>query len=690
MNKQEEIINVTPEDLEFLEKELSKTNMVYSLEDLAKKLAFRKSASQLSKELKKYDPYCSYEIGDLIYKEYDEALVTSSKGTEPFKGSVVLRVVNKIPYDSFNCDMLEVEYSGGGTFRKHIEYMKKTKTQILLPCNLERKSLTPEIMQKTEDPRQSELPITEKDLKKLEKNLRSSLSKSKEFFNWNDYWHLTSKKIEIPEEKIEEIEKYMSEKRVSTESGELVSKFLGIQPEDETFSLHCLSLNHILDKRHKKNFIFVSPLGWGKWQLKEILDSFLIDIPLAASHARVPLIPEETRETGSKVTDFPLKIYLGWREILSGGVKIPRSLSRELSKIQEYIFTDAEEGKDYTLYFYPDQSIFLGLKDYYESNNVPQGASLTLERKGFNRFLFWFKKSKKKLSFSKLNYDPQTDRFFASGEEASTYLLHNKIIHLEEETLRRLLPLFDSRDDLDLKQLLILIFKNFGLEENNYMLHYLRAYHLVDLLKCTTQEDVEAVLLSSSEFIASEKKKGIFYYREEEKIEKPFEILPEIPEVQAGKEREAEEMPEEMELEKQPVFEEPEIEVLPEEREEREEIRLSPPLEPEKVEYRKPPKAKKEVKKKFVGIEAEKGFRKKKGERKVIEERIELEESEYEALLAIKAKEKKEAEEEQMPLQAKEKKEEFKSPVSEKPVFGFFADKLKSALDKKKKEEEKK
>ena len=31
--------------------------------------------------------------------------------------------------------MLEVDYTGGGTFRKYIDYMKKTKTQVLLPSN---------------------------------------------------------------------------------------------------------------------------------------------------------------------------------------------------------------------------------------------------------------------------------------------------------------------------------------------------------------------------------------------------------------------------------------------------------------------------------------------------------------------------------------------------------------------------
>ena len=34
--------------------------------------------------------------------------------------------------------MLEVDYNGGGTFRKYVDYMKKIKTQVLLPSNVRR------------------------------------------------------------------------------------------------------------------------------------------------------------------------------------------------------------------------------------------------------------------------------------------------------------------------------------------------------------------------------------------------------------------------------------------------------------------------------------------------------------------------------------------------------------------------
>ncbi len=94
------------------------------------------------------------------------------------------------------------------------------------------------------------------------------------------------------------------------------------------------------------------------------------------------------------------------------------------------------------------------------------------------------------------------------------------------------------------------------------------------------------------------------------------------------------------------------------------------------------PKREKFLKKKKLRVERDRVGRARKGEKRIIEEKIEIEESEQEALRAIKAEVKKEAGEE---VQTKEKKEKFKPYVSEEPVFGVFAEKLKTALGKTKK-----
>ena len=690
MTEDKENTQITEANLSFIEKELSRSNKPLSLEEITRKLAYKKTSRQLDQEVKKYDSYCKYEIGDFIYKEYDEPLMVSSKGVEPFKGAVVLEVVGKSDYKDFNCEMLEVDYSGGGIFRKYIDYMKKTKTQVLLPSNCEGKAKPSEIIEKKEDPRLSALPMTDRDLKKLERNLNSSLSKSSKFFNWNDHWQLTERKIEIQKDKIEKIKDLLQKTNMSAATSELVPKFFNIKSTDDLFDLYCMSLTFTLDKKHKKDFIQVSPIEWGKWHLKKALQSTPQNLPLSAPKAKVSANVEEQAGEGVSPQDSPLKIYLGWREILSGGIKIPKSMSKEFSSAREYTFTDIEGEKDYVVYYYPLSGFLLGLDEFYEANNVPQGASLTLERKGLNQFSFWLKKSKKKISVLKVTYDPKKDVFEQSGEEVFTFSIPNKIIHLETETLKSLFSLYDQRQKLDLAELLVLVFKNFGPVGKKCTLHYLRAYHLVDVLKRTTQEDVEKTLLAIPEFSRSEKNKAVFFYKEkveeaeeEERPEEEVEIPPEIPA--------AEEMVEEGPP-AAPAFEAP-VEKIPSvpEKERKEMVKFEAPAEQDRIEAEReeeverpyPPKKEKISKKKRMRMEAERLPRAQKGVRKIIEEKIEAEEGEQEAFFAIKERVVEETVREKKKVAARKEEEKPKPAVPGEPAFGLFAEKLKTALDKK-------
>jgi hypothetical protein len=679
MSKENNPTQVTEENLEFIAKELERTPKPLALHEINEKLAFHKTASQRVQDVLKYDPNCKYEVGDQVYKDYDEPLTISSKTVEHFKGAVVLKVVNKVYYKNFQCEMLEVDYTGGGVFRKYVDYMKKTKTQVLLPSDCEGKGLAPEKLGRAEDPRLCELPMTDKDMKALEKNLRTALTKSDKFFNWLDYWQLAGNQVAIAEEKIKSIEQEILESRVSQPTGELVSRHFGLEPSHDLFDITCISLNCTLDKKHKKEFVFVSPAGWGKWHLKSILNSFLDDLPLSAPAAKLPEGEGVEKPQLSTFHEFPLKIYLTWREILSGGVRVPRTLNKELSHAREYTFSDAEEGKSYTVYYYPTSCFFLGLKDCFQANNIPQGASLTLEKKGPFQFNFWLKKSKKKIAVSQLSYDAKEDRFVDTGAEAFTFAMPNKIIFLEKDTLGQLLPLHEQREGRDLHELLLLVFQKFGLESEDRSLHFLRAYHLVDVIKQTTQEDVETTLLNSPEFTIAEKKKGIFCYREpvkvveEGRLEVPEEAA-EAPPVEAP----AAESMEVVELAPPEISEEiPEPVAVP---------LPVPPRITEKPRAPAPGPKEKPAKKKRGKAEGERGPRPRKSERRVIEERIVLEESEQEALAAVKEKEAVEGEE----AGPREKKEEVKPAVAQEATFGFFADKLKSALQKKKKEDDKK
>ena len=674
------LTTVSDADLALVERELDRTPQPQSTHDLSGKLAFEKTATERTQDVKKYDPYARFDVGDLIEKEYSEPLTVGSKSVEHFEGRVILKVVAKTFSPHFHCDMLEVDYPGGGVFRKYVDYMKKTRTQVLLPANCDGRGATIEIMAKGDDPRLTELPMTERDLRTLEKNLRLRLAKDPNVFSWNDFWQLAAKRVDIPAEKVQEIEADFVATRHSAATEDLVRKFFGLEASNDLFDLTCLSLSALLEKKHKKDFILLAETGWGKWHLKSILNALPENLALSAPMADVPELDELEKPEMSIVQDFPIKIYLTWREIVSGGIKIPRSLGKMLSHAREYTFTDSEESRPYTLYYYPAQNFFLGLQDFYTQYNIPQGASLTLERTGPTAFKFWVKKSKKKMSVIRLGYDAERDEFADGGEEAYTFAEPNKIIYIERETLGHLLPLTATREGFDLRDFVVTIFRDPVLSTSVHSLHFLRAYHLIDLVRQTTQEDVEYVLLNSPEFTKSDKKKGVFTYHE------PF-----VPEEEAGEGV----YPEGYEEPAAEAYtpEEAALEAVADELlgvepgtgfEEAEEMPVAPPTPPEPEAAKK---AKEFIKKRKPKTEGEKGPRPKKSERRVIEEKIAEEESERDALAAVKEKQ-----DEGLEQRVREKKEEIKpapkkEAKKEEPKFGIFADLLKTALKKKPEDE---
>ncbi|NTV82042.1 MAG: hypothetical protein HGA24_11550, partial [Candidatus Aminicenantes bacterium] len=156
------LTTVSAEDIALVERELERTPHPQSTKALTAKLAFEKTATERTQDVKKYDSYARYDVGDFIEKEYNEPLTVGSKSVEHFEGRVILKVVGKTFSKHFNCEMLEVEYPGGGVFRKYLDYMKKTHTQVLLPSGLDGRSQNAEIMAKGDDPRLTELPMTER------------------------------------------------------------------------------------------------------------------------------------------------------------------------------------------------------------------------------------------------------------------------------------------------------------------------------------------------------------------------------------------------------------------------------------------------------------------------------------------------------------------------------------------------
>jgi len=655
MDKDNTLVQIAPDDIVFVEQELAKTRKPAATRELAEKLAFLKTAGQRTQAVKLYDPNCVYQVGDMIYKEYNEPLTVSSKTAEPFKGAVVLTVVRKIVYKGLG-EMLEVDYSGGGVFRRYIDYIKKSKTQDYLPSNVGGTNEEPKIMGRDDDPRLTELPMMDRDLKALEKSLKTALGKSPKFFSWGDHWQLTAHQPALDEEKIKDIEAHITATRESAATTELVKAYFGLEPSSDLFDITCLGLSHYLETKRKKDFLLVSPVEWGKWYLKSVLNAMPDGLALSAPEA--PLVEFESPELPEppETHGFPFKIYLSWREIVSGGVRIPKALNKELSHSREVLFTDADDNKTITAYYYPAQGFFLGFKAFFAAHNIPQGTSMTLEKKDATHILFRLKKSKKKISVAKIGYDAASD-MFTDVAEAATLAMPNKIIYLERETLQKLIALTPEREGKTLQDLLILVFKTFSPPTGGHAMHYLRAFHLADILKKTSPEDVETTLLNTADFSKSDKKKGIYAYHEALPVpeEIPVEAAAaEAPETEEAQEAERGEAPGTILYDEfEGMSEESPIDVVQQAEEAQEAevetprvievVRQAPPRPaapaPAPAAPPAPGSGKKEKphKKKKGKLEGEKAPRPGKSERRVIEERIEEEESELEALLAEKA-----------------------------------------------------
>jgi|GEM_PF-168431 len=657
MDKDNSLVQVTPDDIAFLEGELGRTRRPFSLQEMTQTLAFRKTAGQRSETVKIYDPNAVYEVGDSIIKEYDEHLTVGSRVQEPFQGTVVLKVVRKIQDKSLDCEMLEVDYTGGGVFRKYVDYMAKTKTLVLLPSNYGLTNAAPAIMGAASDPRLTELPMTERDVKTLERAIKAALIKSAAFFTWGDRWQLKAGPPEIGEDKIKAMAARLAEQGCSASTPELIREHFGLEPSSDLFEIHCLWLNHLLETKHKKEFVLVSPVEWGRWHLKSALAAMPEGLPLAAAEAKLPEFDPAEKVEVEPFHEFPLKVYLGWREILSGGVKIPRWYNKELSHAREYSFVNAEDKVTLTAYFFPLLGYFLGFKEYFAAANIPQGTSLTLEKAGPAAFRFWVKKAKKKIQVAKVAYDPAADTFADAGE-APTMALPNKIIYIERDHLAKVLAMAEGREGKDLRELLIPIFETFASHSMATALHYLRAYHLVDLLRRTTQEDVELVLINTPAFVKSDKKKGEFYYRLAEP--KKALVIEEEPVAEPVRERETVILtPEEMALaeasaeQSEPIDEVAvadalELDLSPEEEARRAALaalNLTPrpkaPTPPIRETGRPPGQTpgvppKKEIEKKKIRFESDRRPKTRKSERRVLEESIIDRESERDALSAVK------------------------------------------------------
>ncbi len=476
--------------------------------------------------VKLYDPDCRYEVGDLIYKEFDEKLRVGRDKFIEFKGPAVLRVVEKKYSKELGCHLIGLEYDGGGPIKEHFKYLSRRKVGFYLPSYelKECPKLPPE-----KDPRREEREPSEEFLKKCRREVLEVVEKDREIYRWGEFLVLSSSLKEISEEQLKDLEEYIKGKGASASTEELAERVLGKSRASEDFGLWCLSINRALSSK-RLTFVPVSRKGYGRWNTWLNLVNLERNLPIKVKRL-LPIFTSRSKveleaylrdfEKEEKKQEAKNKHILTWREVLSGALRVRKGLRNLLGGELEVKALD--RGNQYTLFYFPEKNIILGLSKYYRENLVVQGAQLFLEWQE-DHFQLSLRMEKKPFRAPMLLYDPEDDRFTLKEAEVSTEVALDPRAFITKEELELLLSkLRQWRKIRDLTALVRELVKNFGEPEKDFRIHYLKLFHLLDIVHATPKEDLLKALLGNPEFYQEEEDFGYFKMDINRAVEIPVE-----------------------------------------------------------------------------------------------------------------------------------------------------------------------
>lgn len=680
---QQKKIFINEKDIEWIKTLIKEHRSPVTLEEISTQLARKKSALTQGKKVKIFNPELDYEVGDLIYKYYDEDLKFSKEKIEHFKGGVVLRIIGKEKRPE-GFSILRVTYDGTGLFKQYIDFLERTSSHLLVPCGFSGKSEPVEYLEDEE--LLMDAPLDQNYVKKLSKIVEEVLRKSNEFIHWNSYFYLKEllENVEDAEEKVEE---HLKEKGDFETTYNLVERLYSVKFTDQRFYSWCISLNCALEAKGKSKIVKISNHDWGKWGLRSFFTSLKENLPIAEKPIKIGRLQRNRKDVIRLIWNFyaeerkektpHLRFYLTWREIFSGALRIPREFQSVFGEEREIILTDPEKRKNYNVFYYPEDVFLLGLGEIYQSYNPIQGSLFFLQKEDFNKYVFSFRKAKKVITAFKCEYNREQRKIIFTGQPVETHTEVNKAILISKDELSKITSLWEEGTRAEtLNDLLHFVFLNFGSPDENYKIYILKAYHIAAMFKNVRKDDFETVLFGKPEFFYSEEEKGYFYLDLTKigmgEVEKEVELPQE--EIETFEEEFIERSEEQAEqfIPLEEAVEEPEVE------------------EEEKLEFREeqvsPSESELEIYRKFKEEHKKTKIKGKKGGRKIIEERIRLEESEKEAEIYIK-----ETIEERESAKGEEKEEIAKTALKETPKVGIFGAKLSKILSEKKdKSEEKK
>ncbi len=519
-SKIETNLDMGAEELEFVREFLKGKSQPVDFEDVVYQVALFKTREDRKSQVKVYDPGCEYQAGDLIYKEYPGQLPVGSKKYISIDQGIILKVEEA--RHRGGRDEIRLSYDGTSEFRKYTEYLVKQKIDLLLPHKEETPCRPAEYITTDIDPRQTQSPLIERDFNLLRRKLTTALNKEPAIAFINGKVLLKENLKAIATEVFAAIREFLKG-RPSSESTEfLVENFCKVVPARDAadFAATCFALNFVMTSQYKIDLVQTSGAGWGKWHLisalyqirKNSLVSGANPFLAKTSYSdRKNLLQKRKRIEEQIFSEGETRFFLTQREVASGAVRLKPGLYR-FGDATEIEAIDTLTHKKHILYYYPEENLLLGFDRVFEGHKALQGTVLVLEQTADGGFQFTVKTTKKGAITDRIVYDPERGLFAPSGEKMASTVAPNRSLFLETEVFLVLAERMEEYRKVEsYNKLFHKVFLEFGNREKNYEIHILRLYHILDLIAPVDLRQVEEIILSNPEFIPSEKLAGVFY-----------------------------------------------------------------------------------------------------------------------------------------------------------------------------------
>lgn len=514
----ENSLDVGKEDVDFIKSYLKGKFQPLEFTDLVYQVALFKTQDNRKSRVKVYDPNCEYKAGDLIFKEYPGQLPIGNKKNTAVEQGIILKV-EEVRSRSGR-DEIRLSYDGTSEFRKYAEYLKKQKIELLLPHKSQKTCQETEYLSIDLDPRNTQSPLIERDFVVLRKKLTTMLNKEPAIAFISDKVILKENLKELAPEIFSQIKEFLKTRQASESTEFFVENFVKVAPGDADFAATCFALNYMMTTQYKIDLQQTNTRGWGKWHLLSVLYHIKKNALIGEANPflgslgfenKKNLLQRRKKLEESIFSEGENRYFLTQREIASGAVRLKPNLYHFGSAI-EIEALDTFTHKKHTLYYYQDENLLLGFERIFESYKALQGTTLVFEQTAADEFQFTIKTTKKGAITDKIVYQPEKKVFVVSPDKMASLVCVNKSIFLEADVFNILAGRMEEFRKIEtFNKLFHKIFLEFGSREKNYEIHILRLYHILDLIAPVDLKLVEEVILSNPEFVPAEKLAGVFY-----------------------------------------------------------------------------------------------------------------------------------------------------------------------------------